>query len=207
MGSLGNILGHGSHSHSHSHSLAPANSNSNTLPMRSSNSGHLGINGGGAGGGGGSGGGGSGGGQHLSHAHSQQLPFIPQSKHANPCQSVKTLPFGFGFAGGQQKLQQQQQQQQMAKSLPKDMQDLIHLSGPLTEHAVMRTLQARFNEQRYFVSISGKRLFKPPLQTPKIVIFHQKPVPETSLQQLLGMPISPMIRGRHDPSSSVSFLR
>nr|XP_016945884.1 unconventional myosin-IXb isoform X2 [Drosophila suzukii] len=153
MGSLGNILGHGSHSHSHSHSLAPANSNSNTLPMRSSNSGHLGISGGGAGGGGGSGGGGGGGGHHLSHAHSQQLPFIPQSKHANPCQSVKTLPFGFGFAGGQQKLQQQQQQQQMAKSLPKDMQDLIHLSGPLTEHAVMRTLQARFNEQRYFTNV------------------------------------------------------
>ncbi|XP_017068583.2 LOW QUALITY PROTEIN: unconventional myosin-IXb [Drosophila eugracilis] len=129
ISSMGNILGHGSHSH------APVNTNSNTLPMRTSNSGHLGTNG-------------VGGGHHLSHAHSQQLPFIPQPKHANPCQSVKTLPFGFGFAGGQQKLQQQQ-----ANSQPKDMQDLIHLSGPLTEHAVMRTLQARFNEQRYFTNV------------------------------------------------------
>ncbi|XP_016979643.1 unconventional myosin-IXb isoform X1 [Drosophila rhopaloa] len=128
MSSMGNILGHGSHSH------APANTSSNTLPMRSSNSGHLGTNGGV-------------GGHHLSHAHSQQLPFIPQPKHANPCQSVKTLPFGFGFAGGQQKLPQP------TLSLPKDMQDLIHLSGPLTEHAVMRTLQARFNEQRYFTNV------------------------------------------------------
>lgn len=38
------------------------------------------------------------------------------------------------------------------KILPKDMEDLIHLQGPLTEDAVMRTLQARFNEKKYFVS-------------------------------------------------------
>ncbi|EDW52161.1 GM16990 [Drosophila sechellia] len=134
MSGMGNILGPGSHSH------APVNNNSNnsnTLPMRSSNSGHLGTNGGGVG-------------HHLSHAHSQQLPFIPQSKHTNPCQSVKTLPFGFGFSESQQKMQQQQQQ---GNSSPKNMQDLIHLSGPLTEHAVMRTLQARFNEQRYFTNV------------------------------------------------------
>ncbi|XP_017060611.2 unconventional myosin-IXb isoform X2 [Drosophila ficusphila] len=127
MGSMGNILGHSSQSH------FPA-SNSNTLPMRSSNTGNLIPSG-------------AGGGHHLSHGHSQPLPFIPQPKHANPCQSVKTLPFGFGFAGGQQKLHPQ------VNSLPKDMQDLIHLSGPLTEHAVMRTLQARFNEQRYFTNV------------------------------------------------------
>lgn len=34
----------------------------------------------------------------------------------------------------------------------KDMDDLIHLQGPLTEDAVMRTLQARFNDAKYFVS-------------------------------------------------------
>lgn len=34
----------------------------------------------------------------------------------------------------------------------KDMEDLIHLQGPLTEDAVMRTLQARFNDGKYFVS-------------------------------------------------------
>lgn len=39
------------------------------------------------------------------------------------------------------------------KILPKDMEDLIHLQGPLTEDAVMRTLQARFNEGKYIVSI------------------------------------------------------
>lgn len=39
------------------------------------------------------------------------------------------------------------------KILAKDMEDLIHLQGPLTEDAVMRTLQARFNEKKYFVSI------------------------------------------------------
>lgn len=33
------------------------------------------------------------------------------------------------------------------------LDDLIHLCGPLTEDAVMKTLQARFNENCYFVSI------------------------------------------------------
>ncbi|KAH8410552.1 hypothetical protein KR009_001327, partial [Drosophila setifemur] len=132
MSSMGNILGHGSHIHSYFHS--------NTLPMRSSNSGHLEVssNGGGAGGG------------PLSHSHSQQLPFNPPPKLANPCKSVMTLPFGFGFAGGYLKLQHQHH---ASTSAPKDMQDLIHLSGPLTEHAVMRTLHARFNEQRYFTNV------------------------------------------------------
>lgn len=32
-----------------------------------------------------------------------------------------------------------------------DMDDLIHLLGPLTEDAVMKTLQARFIEKKYFV--------------------------------------------------------
>lgn len=38
------------------------------------------------------------------------------------------------------------------RALPKDMEDLIHLPGPLTEDAVMRTLQARFAEGKHFVS-------------------------------------------------------
>lgn len=43
----------------------------------------------------------------------------------------------------------------MAPKAPsKDMDDLIHLPGPLTEDAVMRTLQARFAEGKHFVSIS-----------------------------------------------------
>jgi hypothetical protein len=36
---------------------------------------------------------------------------------------------------------------------PSDMNDLIHLLGPLTEDAVTKTLQARFNEKKYFVRI------------------------------------------------------
>lgn len=101
------------------------NGRSNTLPMRSSAAASLpaSVN-------------------VSAHQNSQQLP---STKHVNPCQSVKTLPFGFGSAAGGAK-------QQQANRLPKDMQDLIHLAGPLNEHAVMHTLQARFNEQRYFVS-------------------------------------------------------
>lgn len=38
------------------------------------------------------------------------------------------------------------------RALPKDMEDLIHLPGPLTEDAVMRTLQARFGDGKHFVS-------------------------------------------------------
>ncbi|XP_034670028.1 unconventional myosin-IXb isoform X2 [Drosophila subobscura] len=138
MGSMGNILGHGSHSHSNSHS------NSNTLPMRSSNSNGLGVTASNRVGG-------AGATQHqYSHGHGQQLPFIPGSKHANPCQSVKTLPFGFGFAPHPAA---RLQQISVLPKLAQDMQDLIHLPGPLTEHAVMRTLQARFNEQRYFTNV------------------------------------------------------
>lgn len=39
------------------------------------------------------------------------------------------------------------------------MDDLIHLQGPLTEDAVMRTLQARFKEKLNFViySSTGKK--------------------------------------------------
>jgi hypothetical protein len=36
-----------------------------------------------------------------------------------------------------------------------DMDDLIHLLGPLTEDAVMKTLQARFNEKKYFVGFNA----------------------------------------------------
>lgn len=39
---------------------------------------------------------------------------------------------------------------------PKDMDDLIHLPGPLTEDAVMRTLQARFADGNHFVRIQTR---------------------------------------------------
>lgn len=50
------------------------------------------------------------------------------------------------------------------RALPKDMEDLIHLPGPLTEDAVMRTLQARFGDGKHFVSIK--------LSFPENVLFH-----------------------------------
>ncbi|XP_030380655.1 unconventional myosin-IXAa [Scaptodrosophila lebanonensis] len=84
--------------------------------------------------------------------NNQQLPFIPVPKHVNPCHSVKTLPFGFGAIRLNHNNGVKMQQRSPTR-LPQDMEDLIHLSGPLTEHAVMRTLQARFNEQRYFTNV------------------------------------------------------
>lgn len=41
---------------------------------------------------------------------------------------------------------------QKCSTLPVDMEDLIHLPGPLTEDAVMGTLQARFGVGKHFVS-------------------------------------------------------
>ncbi|XP_023177574.2 unconventional myosin-Ia [Drosophila hydei] len=106
------------------HSL---NARSNTLPMRSSTANALVAS-------------------AALQSNGQQFP--QSAKHVNPCQSVKTLPFGFGFAASSGK-------QSQVSRLPKDMQDLIHLAGPLTEHAVMHTLQARFNEQRYFTNVGS----------------------------------------------------
>lgn len=47
----------------------------------------------------------------------------------------------------------------VTKAPPKEMEDLIHLSGPLTEDAVMRTIQARFENGKYFVSILIQLIF------------------------------------------------
>ncbi|XP_054082847.1 myosin-G heavy chain isoform X2 [Zeugodacus cucurbitae] len=40
-----------------------------------------------------------------------------------------------------------------AHKQPREIEDLIHLPGPLTEDAVMRTLQARFNDNCYFTNV------------------------------------------------------
>ena len=43
---------------------------------------------------------------------------------------------------------------QRKERLPlKDIDDLIHLSGPLTEDAVMRTLHTRFENDSFYVSV------------------------------------------------------
>lgn len=39
-----------------------------------------------------------------------------------------------------------------ARSSPSNVDDLIHLAGPLTEDAVLKTLQARFYSDEFFVS-------------------------------------------------------
>lgn len=39
------------------------------------------------------------------------------------------------------------------------LDDLIHLPGPLTEDAVMRTLQTRFNEGKFFVSTTSSWVY------------------------------------------------
>lgn len=49
----------------------------------------------------------------------------------------------------------QQNQQQQRPQLPTagaDLEDLIHLPGPLTEDAVMKCLQARFQAAHFYVS-------------------------------------------------------
>ncbi|XP_055919443.1 unconventional myosin-Ia isoform X2 [Eupeodes corollae] len=69
-------------------------------------------------------------------------PFIPVvQKNINPCNGINKYFLNSNISrNGQQKE-------------PNEMKDLIHLAGPLTEDAVMRTLQARFNENLYFTNV------------------------------------------------------
>lgn len=51
---------------------------------------------------------------------------------------------------------------QRKERLPlKDIEDLIHLSGPLTEDAVMKTLHTRFQNDFFYVSYEKRVLFAP----------------------------------------------
>lgn len=86
--------------------------------------------------------------QHSYHQqHNQQLSPPQQHYHNTHIQSQM-----------HQQPSQLQNQQQQSKLPPKEMEDLIHLPGPLTEDAVMRTLQARFNDGKHFVSTYTKQI-------------------------------------------------
>lgn len=75
-------------------------------------------------------------------------------KFINPCHGINTLPFGFSQNNSSTNVQNDNSA--ISFKQPHELEDLIHLRGPLTEHAVMRTLQARFNENCYFVSMRLK---------------------------------------------------
>ncbi|KAI8117599.1 Myosin-I heavy chain [Lucilia cuprina] len=106
--------------------------------------------------------------QHQPHQYqhqTNQLPFIPIQKHLNPCHGINTLPMGFTNSNIVGSIHNVNRSNQYANQLnhssngntqhkqPYELEDLIHLSGPLTEDAVMRTLQARFNENCYFSNV------------------------------------------------------
>ena len=46
-----------------------------------------------------------------------------------------------------------------ARSTPCNVDDLIHLAGPLTEDAVLKTLQARFYADEFFVRFYEENLY------------------------------------------------
>lgn len=93
---------------------------------------------------------------NTNHHPLNHLPFIPVQKHINPCQGIiPSFPqhitsnnnsvFGGCSMSGLRSVCRQTNKRSY------ELEDLIHLPGPLTEDAVMRTLQARFNENCYFV--------------------------------------------------------
>lgn len=72
----------------------------------------------------------------------------------------RTPPGGGSWEFDPSVRQSQQQRGRLAK-----MQDLIQLEPPLTEDAIMRTLQARFNNQKYFTNVGPIVLSMNPYQT------------------------------------------
>ncbi|XP_067620741.1 unconventional myosin-Va [Eurosta solidaginis] len=112
---------------------------------------------------------------HLSHISS---PFIPiahkqlSSNHGGGFSNT-VAPFGYKstnteqrntsnqfLVGGNQSVGQGTHNKHnnnsngiVALKQPREIEDLIHLPGPLTEDAVMRTLQARFTDNCYFTNV------------------------------------------------------
>ncbi|XP_018785879.1 PREDICTED: myosin-G heavy chain isoform X2 [Bactrocera latifrons] len=144
-----------SHHQHHQQQQHQQQHNAHTLPMRSSAS----I------------------GAHVHHlSHHNLPPFIPiAQKHASASHGSSfsniVAPFGYSNTNVEQRnvsnnfLGSLQTHHSVAghnnnsvgnggaHKQPREIEDLIHLPGPLTEDAVMRTLQARFNDNCYFTNV------------------------------------------------------
>ena len=91
---------------------------------------------------------------------------LSQQHHQPPLPSLVTTPED----------NPQQQQQVTVAMRPvgcAELEDLIHLAGPLTEDAVLKCLQARFCASQFFVSIHSK--FSQSLQYLCMKTFHYVP--------------------------------
>nr|CAD7588191.1 unnamed protein product [Timema genevievae] len=87
--------------------------------------------------------------KHLHHHHQQQ--------QQQPVQTDPSPPTAVTLKSAVQKNEQpkQQQQQQVAMRAVgcAELEDLIHLPGPLTEDAVLKCLQARFCASHFFTNV------------------------------------------------------
>nr|CAD7393172.1 unnamed protein product [Timema cristinae] len=89
--------------------------------------------------------------KHLHHHHQQQQQQQPVQTDPLPPTAV-TLKSAVQ-KNEQPKQQQQQQQVAMRAVGCAELEDLIHLPGPLTEDAVLKCLQARFCASHFFTNV------------------------------------------------------
>jgi hypothetical protein len=90
--------------------------------------------------------------QRLASDKKTSAPLPQQQRHTHcqqsPLHTLVTPP------EDSQHTQQQQATVAMRPVGCAELEDLIHLAGPLTEDAVLKCLQARFCASQFFVSIS-----------------------------------------------------
>ena len=92
----------------------------------------------------------------LNHHHLHQHQLQQSHVHQRQVHTAHRVPVVSHGPGGQHQpplppLPGQAVSNQGSKPVT-EIDDLIHLAGPLTEDAILRTLQARFMERHYFVS-------------------------------------------------------
>jgi hypothetical protein len=90
--------------------------------------------------------------QRLASDKKTTTPLPQQQRHTHCQQSP--LPTLVTPPEDSQQTQQQQATVAMRPVGCAELEDLIHLAGPLTEDAVLKCLQARFCASQFFVSIS-----------------------------------------------------